>query len=1072
MNVRSAVGAVLLALTTFVSPAGAATATAQEITAQNVGKLGPAWALQTGGPVRGAVTIDGDTIYAPSEDGHLYAVAASDGKQRWAFHTGGPIWGSPTISGSTVFVGSADDKLYALDKASGRQMWSVAGDADFSGSAVVGDGTVYAGSNDHRLYALDAKTGLVRWTFTAAGALSGTPSLADETVYVGSNDHKLYALDAATGDKRWSATTDGEVWSKPAIADGRVFVISDNTATGHLYAFDARTGAAEWTSADVISGDTNPVVDQGVVYATGRNGLEAVDAKTGAAIWTHASGGNSFSAPIAQFVTPAVVGGLVFSAQSTSPGDSSVIALDRKTGAVVSAYTAPTLGPVFSSPVVRGSMLYFGASDGAVHALAPGATNPATRTATAPPRPPLDFSHRDMLADMLDPDSVTEIRGPGDGIASVSSSLDPRGLNNDYNWFHGLSGGGRQVLMDVHGSGVVTNLFLAGVDITGTSSLTPAIPPPNDPLNVSSSQMTIWVDDNPTPIVDTSTGQFFSGGAGFPFLPPLVSETSAGEAAHVPIPYRKHIKIVMTQAPGDSLFWYDVYYHRFPDDRGVQSYDAERDRQKYQKLVDTWSASLQGSSPRSVQSADVTKTGTMTLAPGESAPLLDVSMPAEITDIRFKHFAAGTPGVTTPDGAGGKTRETEALHKTILSGRWDDEPILAVDAPVDAFFGTGFGQSQNYDSLMFGMHTAANTANPNPQYEHPSELSEPQGALGVTTYNRYPMPFAKHGELMLKNALAAGQSAVTVDYAVTYRPLPIVRKGERLFRGSTEIGYFHATPFHNRQDARDSPHPDRDAADQMADYYGRGNLAGTVLNMTTHNFGSGGDVNPTWQEGDCEFWIDDAGDYLPSVTSTGHEECFDGGFYFQNLQNNPTAGVTKRDLAAAAPLGAGNYTDEISVFHQYLGDAINFQNRLQATVEHGTNNGFDKVDESGLAFSYLVPGAVASIDAPGVVAIKAKTRCASRRRFTIHLRVPRALRPQVASATVLVGGKRAAVRRGRRLTSTITLRGIKRGRFTVRVRVRLKNGRVLKETRRYRTCTKKKKKKVTTKHATVPRSRP
>jgi hypothetical protein len=78
-------------------------------------------------------------------------------------------------------------------------------------------------------------------------------------------------------------------------------------------------------------------------------------------------------------------------------------------------------------------------------------------------------------------------------------------------------------------------------------------------------------------------------------------------------------------------------------------------------------------------------------------------------------------------------------------------------------------------------------------------------------------------------------------------------------------------------------------------------------------------------------------------------------------------------------------------------------------------------------------------------------RCASRRRFVIRIREPR--RGRLKSATVIVAGKRAKVRRsGRRLIAVVDLRGRAPGRFTVRVRATSTTGRTLRETRRYRTC--------------------
>ena len=79
-------------------------------------------------------------------------------------------------------------------------------------------------------------------------------------------------------------------------------------------------------------------------------------------------------------------------------------------------------------------------------------------------------------------------------------------------------------------------------------------------------------------------------------------------------------------------------------------------------------------------------------------------------------------------------------------------------------------------------------------------------------------------------------------------------------------------------------------------------------------------------------------------------------------------------------------------------------------------------------------------------------RCVSRRSFTIRLRAPRrGLR--VRSGTIVYRGRRVkAVRRHGRLVARVNLRGLRKARFTVRVRVRASDGRRYTSTRRYRTC--------------------
>jgi beta-glucosidase len=87
----------------------------------------------------------------------------------------------------------------------------------------------------------------------------------------------------------------------------------------------------------------------------------------------------------------------------------------------------------------------------------------------------------------------------------------------------------------------------------------------------------------------------------------------------------------------------------------------------------------------------------------------------------------------------------------------------------------------------------------------------------------------------------------------------------------------------------------------------------------------------------------------------------------------------------------------------------------------------------------------ARLSAPPAV-LPEGTRCVSRRNFIIHLR--RGLR----SARVYVNGRRVRVLGGRRLHARVDLRGLPRGRFTVRIVARTKGGRTITSRRRYRTC--------------------
>jgi sulfoquinovosidase len=92
-------------------------------------------------------------------------------------------------------------------------------------------------------------------------------------------------------------------------------------------------------------------------------------------------------------------------------------------------------------------------------------------------------------------------------------------------------------------------------------------------------------------------------------------------------------------------------------------------------------------------------------------------------------------------------------------------------------------------------------------------------------------------------------------------------------------------------------------------------------------------------------------------------------------------------------------------------------------------------------------GAGSSVRLPG-----ART-CRSRRRFVIRIVRPRRRGERIASARVYVNGRRARTRKVRgRFRARVDLRGLPRGRFTVRIVVRTTRGRTYVAKRRYRTC--------------------
>jgi hypothetical protein len=98
----------------------------------------------------------------------------------------------------------------------------------------------------------------------------------------------------------------------------------------------------------------------------------------------------------------------------------------------------------------------------------------------------------------------------------------------------------------------------------------------------------------------------------------------------------------------------------------------------------------------------------------------------------------------------------------------------------------------------------------------------------------------------------------------------------------------------------------------------------------------------------------------------------------------------------------------------------------------------------------------------GVIGLPSNKRCVSRRKFRIRIRQPGGI--QIQTALVFVNGKKVRVLtrkvfQRKRKVAGVNLRGLPRGTFKVRIVVLTSEGKTLRGTRKYRTCTKKRKSK-------------
>lgn len=103
--------------------------------------------------------------------------------------------------------------------------------------------------------------------------------------------------------------------------------------------------------------------------------------------------------------------------------------------------------------------------------------------------------------------------------------------------------------------------------------------------------------------------------------------------------------------------------------------------------------------------------------------------------------------------------------------------------------------------------------------------------------------------------------------------------------------------------------------------------------------------------------------------------------------------------------------------------------------------------------------AVAPAKKPAVtdlLSLASTAKCVSRRRLTITVRKPKAGAAKVTAIKVTVGKGKAKSYTGKKLKVPVTLTGLPKGTFKVRLSVKLSNGATVTQTRTYRTCATKK----------------
>ena len=253
------------------------------------------WIVRPGGPLRGAPTVAGGSVYALSQDNQLYALNAETGRTQWtgtgAVELAG-VFGTaaPAFAQSTVVAGFSSGELTAYRYENGQVVWqdalartgvsTIVGNlSDIDADPVVDNGRVFAVGQGGRMVAVELITGQRAWELNIAGI--STPWVSGDWLFVVTDRAQLLAVSRASGKIRWmtqlqryrnpSKESSGPVfWRGPVLAGGNLVLAGSNGQIAFVNPADGTLGRTVRHPAGI---SLPPVVANGVMYILDDSGM-------------------------------------------------------------------------------------------------------------------------------------------------------------------------------------------------------------------------------------------------------------------------------------------------------------------------------------------------------------------------------------------------------------------------------------------------------------------------------------------------------------------------------------------------------------------------------------------------------------------------------------------------------------------------------------------------------------------------------------------------------------------------------------------------------------------------------
>ncbi|MBW3621979.1 MAG: PQQ-binding-like beta-propeller repeat protein [Armatimonadetes bacterium] len=312
------------------------------------------WEFKAGGIMWGPVVGRDGTLYAPSNDGFLYAINP-DGSQKWTFplENGKAAPGQHAVIGSDGTIYATGSSLFAVTP-DGKEKWRFAapGLGGFQAPTIGPDGLVYQTSTDGTVYALDAQTGEKRWSKQITPGVRNQAPISftkdgDPIVSVRKGGiPNVFRLDKQ-GNVKWSFTGPDEMRSATVGDDGTLFVASK---VGSLFALNPDTGEVKWkqdvrNAAEAIMEFPALGLDGSVLQGSGEGEFGAY-APDGSTLWKFQTDENTTRVdPVTNVKLTSHMGTAIVDATGTAyvPSPEADLWMISKDGKLLNRFEVPAL---------------------------------------------------------------------------------------------------------------------------------------------------------------------------------------------------------------------------------------------------------------------------------------------------------------------------------------------------------------------------------------------------------------------------------------------------------------------------------------------------------------------------------------------------------------------------------------------------------------------------------------------------------------------------------------------------------------------------------------------------------